>query len=363
MKSHLARVAAALLLLPGVGCGKKAQAPEEMPPTPSTRTPWVKARSSEGVPLVEAPAQVLPSPEGLAAVAPPYRARILRVLVRPGSRVRRGDRLVEVVMPEVSTAAGAYAAASTRVDAYGRRKAQLDALKGEGLVRLTDVLEAETKLAEAHADQQSAAAALRTAQVDPAEAQDIVAGKVPVVLRSPIDGVVTAVNAAVGDTRDPSSEPVVRVAGEGDSRVEARFARSFEPHNAAFAMHASNGATYPLRFVARAPVMDARDGTFSFWFLPEAGVRLPSGLTGRVVVTLQGIPDASVVPARAVALADGKAHVVVRREGRSEKVPVAVIGSSGAEALVMGLEPGVEVAADAALAEGPAADGEKDGPK
>ena len=73
MKSHLARVAAALLLLPGVGCGKKAQAPEEMPPTPSTRTPWVKARSSEGVPLVEAPAQVLPSPEGLAAVAPPYR--------------------------------------------------------------------------------------------------------------------------------------------------------------------------------------------------------------------------------------------------------------------------------------------------
>jgi membrane fusion protein, heavy metal efflux system len=351
MKRLVAPAALALLLLGGAACGKKAKAPEEMPPTPSTRTPWVKARSSEGVPLLEAPAQVLPSPEGLASVVPPYRARVVKVLVRPGERVRKGQPLVEVAMPEVSTAAGAYASASTRVDAYGRRKAQLDALKGEGLVRLSDVLEAETKLAEARADQQSAAAALRIAQIDPAQAQDIVAGKVPVALRSPIDGVVTAVNASVGDNREPTGEPVVRVAGEGDSRIEARFARAFDPHNAAFAMHASNGVTYTLKYVARAPVVDPRDGTVAFWLLPDSDLKLPSGLTGRVVVTLQGIADAAVVPARAVALVDGKAHVVVRRGDQSERVPVAVIGSSGAEALVKGIEPGEEVAADAALAD------------
>ena len=103
---------------------------------------------------------MLPSPEAQAGVVPPYRARVLRVLVRPGERVTKGQALVEVVMPEVSAAAGAYAAASTRVNAYRRRKAQLDALKADGLVRLVDVLEAETKLAEALADQQSAAATL-----------------------------------------------------------------------------------------------------------------------------------------------------------------------------------------------------------
>jgi hypothetical protein len=55
--------------------------------------------------------------------------------------------------------------------------------------------------------------------------------------------------------------------------------------------------------------------------------------------------------------------VVARRNGQAEKVPVAVIGSSGAEALVMGIEPGLEVAADAALAEAPPAEGErKDAP-
>ncbi len=334
-------------------CGKKGGAPEEEPPTPSSRTPWVKARSSEGIPLLEAPAQVLSSPEGQAGVVPPYRARVLKVLVRPGQRVSRGQALVEVAMPEVSTAAGAYAAASTRVDAYGRRKAQLEALKKEGLVRLSDVLEAETKLAEARADQQSASAALRNAQIDPAEAADIVSGKHPAVLRSPISGLVIAVSAGVGDSREPTGEPVVRVAGEGDSRVEARFARPPDATGSAFEFVTSTAGRFPLTLVARAPVVDPRDGTIAVWLVPAPGVRLQPGLTGRVVVTLPGVVGAAVVPARAVALADGKPFVVARRDGKAVKVPVDVVSSSGAEALVIGVAAEEEVAADAALAETP----------
>jgi biotin carboxyl carrier protein len=296
----------------------------------------------------------LPSPEGQAGVVPPYRARVVKVLVSPGERVTKGQRLVEVVMPEISTAAGSYASASTRVDAYGRRLAQLEALKSEGLVRLADVLEAETKLAEARADQQSAEAALRAAQIEPGEAASIVAGKKPVALRSPIAGVVTAVGVGVGDTREPTGDPVVRVAGEGESRVEARFARPVDTHNAAFELVTSGGGHHHLTFVARAPVVDPRDGTIAFWFVPEKGTKLASGLTGRVVMTLQGVDQAAVVPARAVALADGKPHLIARRGGKPEKVPVEVIASSGAEALVKGISAGEEVAADAALAEAPA---------
>ncbi len=351
MKTPWSRTLALAAVLVLAACGKKGPAPEEMPPVPSARTPWVKARSSEGVPLLEAPAQVLPSPEGQAAVVPPYRARILRVLVRPGQKVSKGQPLVEVVMPEVSTAAGAYAAATTRVDAYGRRKTQLEALKKDGLVRLADVLEAETKLAEAHADQQSAAAALRTAQIEPGEASDIVTGKKPVVLKSPIAGVVTAVGAGVGDSREPSGDPVVRVVGEGDSRVEARFARPPDTSGSAFEFVSTSGGRFPLTLVARAPIIDPRDGTIAAWLVPEPGTRLQPGLTGRVVVTLPGVVGASVVPARAVALAEGKTFVVVRRDGKPEKVPVDVVASSGAEALVIGVATDEEVAADAALAE------------
>jgi membrane fusion protein, heavy metal efflux system len=345
-------LALAATVLLASACGKKGAAPEETPPTPSARTPWVKARSSEGVPLLEAPAQVLPSPEGQAAVVPPYRARILKVLVRPGQKVAKGQPLVEVVMPEVSTAAGAYTAATTRVDACGRRRAQLETLKVEGLVRLADVIEAETKLAEAQADQQSAAAALRAAQIEPAEAADIVSGKRAVALRSPITGMVTAVGAGVGDSREPGGEPVVRVSGEGDSRVEARFARPPDTAGSAFSFVASSGGTYPLTLVARAPLVDPRDGTISVWLVPEAGTRLQGGITGRVVVTLPGVVGAAVVPSRAVALSEGKTYVVARRDGKSVKVPVDVVASSGAEALVIGVAADEEVAADAALAEG-----------
>jgi biotin carboxyl carrier protein len=345
------RLLALVALLAVSACGKRGPAAEEEPPVPSSRTPWVKARSSEGVPLLEAPAQVLSSPEGQASVVPPYRARVQKVLVRPGQKVVRGQPLVEVAMQEVSSAAGAYAAASTRVDAYGRRLVQLEALKADGLVRLADVLEAETKLAEAKADQQSASAALRSAQIEPAAAADIAAGKRPVALRSPIAGVVTAVSVGVGDTREPNGEPMVRVAGEGDSRVEARFARPVDTQNAAFELVTSGGGRHHLTFVARAPIVDPRDGTIAFWFVPEKGTNLAPGLSGRVVMTLQGVSQASVVPARAVALADGKAHVIAQRGGKAEKVPVEVIASSGAEALVKGITAGDEVAADAALAE------------
>jgi membrane fusion protein, heavy metal efflux system len=347
-----------ILVLGPAGCGKRGPATEEEPPTPSARTPWVKVRSSEGVPLLEAPATVLPSPEGQASVVPPYRARVVQVLVRPGEKVRKGQPLVEVVMPDVSAAAGQYAAATTRVDAQQRRKAQLDSLKADGLVRLSDVLEAETKLAEARADQQAAVGALRNAEVNPADAADIVAGKRPIALRSPINGVVTAVNVGVGDSREPGGEPVVRIAGEGSGRVEARFARPVDVKGASFDF-VTSGAHHPLKFVARAPMVDPRDGTIAFWFVPGEGAPLPSGLAGRVVVTLQGAAEAAVVPARAVALADGQPHVVARRNGKAEKVPVEVIASSGAEALVAGVAPGEEVAADAALAELPAPAGEK----
>lgn len=342
-----------LLLALAAACTRQPH-PEESPPTPSARTPWVQARSSEGVPVLEAPATVLPSPEGSAGVVPPYRARVVRVLVRPGQQVVRGQALVEVIMPEVTTAAGAHAAATTRLEAYGRRRAQLETLRGEGLVRLADLLEAETRQAEARADQQAAAATLRTAQVDPATAAAIVEGKAPVTLRSPIAGMVTAVQAAVGDTREPTGEPVVRVAGTGDSLVEARCGRFVDAPGARYEFVASSGARHPLTLVARAPVVDPKDNAMAVWLKPQPGSRLPAGLAGRLVVTLQAGAGAAVVPARAVALADGQAHVVAHRAGKSARVPVEVVASSGAEALVKGLAPGEEVAADASLAEPPA---------
>ena len=80
----------------GASGGKHGPATEEEPPIPSARTPWVLARSSEGVPLLEAPAQVLPSPQGRppASFRPTARgwsrSWSARAIVLPGSAAGRG---------------------------------------------------------------------------------------------------------------------------------------------------------------------------------------------------------------------------------------------------------------------------------
>ncbi|BDG10224.1 efflux RND transporter periplasmic adaptor subunit [Anaeromyxobacter paludicola] len=338
------------LLLACKGAPSAPQPEPTAPAAPSAATPWVKARTAEGLSLLEAPATVLPAPESSGNVVPPFRARVARVHVRAGEQVRKGQPVCDVIMPEVLQAAGTYAAASTRVQAYQRRRDQLESLKKEGLVRAADLLEVETRLAEAKADQQGALATLRVAGLEGADAARLLAGAGQLTLRSPIDGIVTEVKASLGETREAAGEPIARVAGEGEARVEARLARSLPAH-ARYELALATGERHPLALIGRAPVVDGRDGTALAWFSPPAAARLTPGLAGRLVVQL-GQGAGAAVPARAVALAPEGAYVVVNRGGAPARVAVQVLATSGADALVRGdLKAGDEVAADAALAE------------
>jgi cobalt-zinc-cadmium efflux system membrane fusion protein len=281
-------------------------------------------------------------------VAPPFRARVTRVLVRAGEQVVRGQAIAQVAMPDVIQAAGAFAAATTRLEAYQRRKEQLEALRKDGLVKLSDLLEAETRLAEARADQQTALGTLRAADLVAADVPRLLDGHGEVSIRTPIAGTVTEVRASLGETREPSGEPLARVAASGESRVEARLAHA-PPPGARFEFVTAGGDHHPLTPLGHAPLVDGRDGTTAAWFAPAAGARLPSGLAGTLVVRLD--KAAAAVPARAVALDAGQAYVVLNGPAGPKRTPVEVLASSGADALVRGgVKPGDEVAADAALA-------------
>jgi multidrug efflux pump subunit AcrA (membrane-fusion protein) len=333
---------------PAPPSGAPAAGPATQPHPTSARTPWVKARSADGVALLEAPARVLGSPDGQAAVAPPFRARVTRILVRAGEQVTRGQAIAQVAMPDVIQAAGAFAAATTRLEAYLRRKEQLEALRKDGLVKLSDLLEAETRLAEARADQQTALGTLRAADLGATDVPRLLEGNGQVAIRSPIAGTVTEVRALLGETREPSGEPLARVAAGGETRVEARLAHA-PPPGARFEFVTAGGEHHPLKPLGNAPVVDGRDGTTAAWFAPTASARLPSGLAGTLVVRLD--EAAAAVPARAVALDAGQAYVLLNGPAGPRRVPVEVLASSGADALVRGgIKPGDEVAADAALA-------------
>jgi membrane fusion protein, multidrug efflux system len=126
-----------------------------------------------------------------AALGAPGPARIARVLVTSGQHVAAGDVLVELDQTSFQGAARSAEAQLTASEgAYDRAKRLAD----EGIVPRKDVEQAAAELAKARAD---AATARRAAQLS--------------VLRAPISGVVTAVNAVLGATADPA-QPLVEIA-------------------------------------------------------------------------------------------------------------------------------------------------------
>ena len=349
---------AAVLSLLVLGCGARSVPPAaHADAAPSAQTAWVPVRPPEGQPFLTAPALVLPAPQAAAEVTVPFRARVGRIRVRAGDAVERGEVLVEVVMPEAVQAAGAYVAAGVRVEAYRKRRAQLLALQPEGLVRVSDLSEAEVALAEAEASRTTAAATLRSAGIDPGGAAALLSSGGAVALRSPIAGVVSRVSVTAGAMREPSGGALVQVSGPGEVRVEARLAPGW-PEKGPFTFRAPGSPEVAVQLLRRDAVVD-RDGTRKAWFGLEAGSAVTAGTTGILQARAEE-RDLRVVPARAVRLHEGQSEVIRRGpSGRPEAVPVTVVSSNGTDALVRGaLGPDDRVAEDAALApDAPGRDG------
>lgn len=333
--------------------------PEAPPPSSSSAvTRWTLARAADNAPLLEVPARVLGSAEASGVVSPPFRGRIIRLHAGPGSTVARGQAIADVAMSEVSQAAGAYLSAVTRVEAWTGRVAQLKKLGSEGLVRASELNEAQVQLAEARASSMSALATLRAAGVEGSGASGLLERGGVVTLLSPVDGVLTELQAVLGESVEPTDKPIARIIGAGRTTVEAKVPHSF-PKDVDFAFVDGAGNSFPLKPLGNSPAVDPNDGTALFWFAPEEGVLLAAGQGGSVRASLLKPEGAVLVAARAVAVVDAQTVVLVRDGDGFRQVPVKVLARSGAAALVRALDEetplsvDVQVADDAALALAP----------
>ncbi len=332
-----------------LGCNRShegASATTEASPEASSNgitTPWVAARAAKDLSLLEAPAKLLVSPGTNAAISAPFTSRILAIRVSPGQHVKKGDPIVSVLAPEVVRASGAERAASLRLDAYQKRKAQLEALRADGLVRLGDVADVDAKIAEAKGELAIAGATLRSASSLGAQ----ISGDT-LSLVSPVDGVVTDVTAVLGEVREPSQGPFAHVAGIGPVRIEARFSQR-PPQGAAYTFFGAPGFSSRLHVIGEAPLLDTDDGALRVWLEPDSPFDLPAGTLGKVRASLPDEKGIVAVPTAALGLEGGKAFVVLEKTRRP--APVEVLATSGADAIVRGdLEVGDRVAADASMA-------------
>ncbi|MFM2151710.1 MAG: hypothetical protein RL199_145 [Pseudomonadota bacterium] len=96
------------------GTGESAPAPA----TSRNASPrFVKARPAGDSPLWTASARLVAGPSDAPVVSMPVQGRVVSVRARAGDRLRRGDVLAEVVMPEVLKAAAEFEGARSRTAA------------------------------------------------------------------------------------------------------------------------------------------------------------------------------------------------------------------------------------------------------
>ncbi len=349
------RAANACALLVAVSlwaCGGKDE--EAIAPLPegasSAVTRWIPVGHPEDEGLLEAPAIVRAGADARGEVGTTVSARVARVHVRVGEVVAAGNPVVEVAAPSLVDAASAHVGASRRLAVHAARAEELRAMREEGLVRRSDVFEQEALVADLRAARDRAAATLSAAGLEPRQAAAI-ARTGRVVLRAPVAGVVTAVDARLGEIREPGAGPLARIAGTGEVRVEVRTSESW-PDDGTPTFVGSDGASIALLSAPLSRTVDPDDGTRIAWYAPaDESVRLADGLRG--VVRLSNVRGAWEVPVDAVEVRSGRTVLVRRRDGAASAVEVQVVSSSGATAWVRAnpedrLGEGDEVAADLA---------------
>ncbi len=137
-----------------------------------------------------------------AEIATPAGARIVRVFLDAGDRVKQGEALAELTSPELGRARAEYVSASARVRLAEAALERKRGLAAENIVPLREVQEAESALAEARAAQRAGRAAIAGYGVDVPEGDGPLSGAFT--LRSPLAGWVTEKSAVTGALTDPS---------------------------------------------------------------------------------------------------------------------------------------------------------------
>lgn len=330
-----------------VACGRdETSAPPEEPAAPPAHTValrWVPVMVPEDASLLEAPGVVRAAAEATGEVSSSYRARVERVHTRVGSVIERGDPVVDVLAPEVFEAAATYVGTSKRLELHAERAAELEQLRGEGLVEKSKVFEQRMLAAELEARRDEARAILRAAGVSTGAARALTNGGA-LTLRAPVSGIVVEVDAQPGEIRDAGTGPLARIRGEGSARVEVRTPSPW-PQGERATLELADGREIALRGEPVASAIDPTSGTHMHWLVPEEERSLPDGLRGVVrIAARDGIWE---VPAGAVQQEGTSSTVLRRRAGGVTQIEVVVVTSSGASALVRGpLQKGDEVAAD-----------------
>jgi biotin carboxyl carrier protein len=318
--------------------------------TPDHTARWVQAIPADPRSVWDVPATVQTDALGRGEVTSPVALRLREVRLRPGDTVQAGDVVLVGEAPELVRALALRHAAAGRLPALQRLRAELAGLHRDGLGLLRDLREAETRIADAQAEQARAEAEIQASGLSAGELS--AAAKTGLLaIRAPVTGVVRDVLVSPGGQWAPGGLPMAVLVAPRPVRIAAKVHQAW-PVGAELVFRGWQGLELPLDPTPVAETVDPDTGSRLVWWQPLAPAAgqpaptAPGGTAGRVQV--RALPaSATEVPLRALRRQGGRSEVLVKTGNRLAFVAVQVLTVTSDHAVVLGLEAGTQVAAEA----------------
>lgn len=283
---------------------------------------------------VTAPASLTLAQSGTARIAARVPGRIAELHVQPGDVVKKGQALAVVESPEVGTLRADYLAAATKTRVARSNFERERRLLDKGISSEREMRQAEEAWVAARADREAADDKLHTLGLSEDEIRKLVASashegaRFP--LRSPIAGTVLEVNAAPGE----SIEPTANLFTVG--RLEELWALLQVPEGDALHVRKGQQVTFTLQAAPDqkfqgvvdyvGAVIDPRTRTTQVRVvIPNETGRLKPGMfaTGEIAAGDGDAPQRPVVPRESVQTVEGR-DVVFVQAGPNQFKPVPV---------------------------------------
>ncbi len=298
---------------------------------------------------VAIPAEVQFDPSSTAHVGPLVPGRITKVSVALGDHVKRGQLLGVVASSDVSNARARLDQARARLSAAESTLRRQQQLSTEGITAQRSLIDAEAQVGELRAEVEGLRRQLSVFGSGSAG---------ELALTAPIDGVIVAVHATLGETATPD-QPAFVVTDPSKVWVrgnvpELELARVQAGSAAIVRLHAFPDIAMRGTITYIAPAVDERTRSLPVRVTLDApDARLRSGLFGSIEL-VGGAADERVlvVPADAIAMLDGQTMVFVPAEEPNSfrPEPVALGRRAGAYFEVRsGIEEGSRLALSGAF--------------
>jgi cobalt-zinc-cadmium efflux system membrane fusion protein len=363
-RARAGAIVLALVLAAGIaGCGKEPAAPEANASAPTGQDTVYVSSDPRGIQTataelkqvpttLELAGRIEPDPTSVIPVFPPVGGRVVRVEVRPGEAVERGQVLAELESSDVTSARVDYQHALTDARVKGQQKQRSMDLLAKGAAAEKDVQQAEADAQMADAEVTRTLDRLRVLGVDPAGTTN------EFKLLSPHSGVILDVGASPGEFSKSLDAPkalctladLSSVWAVGDI-YEKDIAGLKVGQQAEITVSAYSGKKWTGRVAAIADALDPVTRTLSLRVvLPNPDRTLKPEMFATIQL-VRSVSPAVLIPASSVIREGTTSYVYVQRKPNEFEKRAVTLGPTEGEQIEVqtGVKAGEVIVSEGAL--------------